>query len=172
MRCPNCDHEVLGMGVAQCPSCGAALPPSLLGSDAGHLNLGIAPSSDRPVSGGSSVPDPGHRRRIVLVVASVVAGTVVLYGGALEILAIAVNQANVLRPETVVYQNTLHGFPGGWPNGTACSYGSDGYHVDGNGLCYAPSDPLSDVAVTVSVTQTGGLFTVSPALWCAPRLMW
>ncbi len=96
----------------------------------------------------------------MLVVASIVAGTVVLYGGALEILAIAVNQANVLRPETVVYQNTLHGFPGGWPNGTACSYGSDGYHVDGNGLCYAPSDPLSDVAVTVSVTQTGGLFTV------------
>lgn len=169
MRCSNCGHEVLGTGVASCPQCGAPLPLTTAGAAPANTTM-AAPSvptgwaapavaSSMPPST-TSPPDPGLRRRIVFVIATAVLATIVIYGGGSGVLVLVLRQANAPRPETVIYRSSLKGFSGSWPISAACSYGSDGYHVDGNQLCWAESaDSLSDVAVTVTATQTAGLFT-------------
>jgi hypothetical protein len=58
---------------------------------------------------------------------------------------------------TVLYQNSLRGgTAGGWVNDAYCTDKSDGYHIIGGHLCYAPVTEQATVDVTVTVTQLHG----------------
>src|SRR5579863_3519512 len=178
MQCPACGSAIWNEQATACPTCGQRLsgggapssdesqPSVWPGNSAPEAGDTPAPSvvtslpppafalaAAPPKPSSAPPPDPGLRRRIVLVITTIVLAVIALYGGGLGVLALVEHQLNAPRPETVVYQNSLKGFPGGWPEGASCAYGSDGYHIDGNAVCFADTDPLSDVAVTVTVTQ-------------------
>lgn len=57
---------------------------------------------------------------------------------------------------SVVYQNALTNSPSGWTTDSHCSFSSDGYHIQGGYICYAPTDQQSDVGVDVQVSQLSG----------------
>lgn len=57
---------------------------------------------------------------------------------------------------SVIYQNALTSSASGWTTDSNCSFSSDGYHIQGGYICYAPTDSLSNVDVTVQVSQLSG----------------
>jgi hypothetical protein len=61
---------------------------------------------------------------------------------------------------TVLYQNSLRGAAGGWVSDAYCTDKSDGYHIIGAYLCYAPVTEQSNVDITVTVTQLHGPYSL------------
>ena len=57
---------------------------------------------------------------------------------------------------SVVYQNALTSSPSGWTTDSHCSFSSDGYHIQGGYICYAPIDQQGNVDVDVKVSQLSG----------------
>ena len=56
----------------------------------------------------------------------------------------------------VIYQNSLTSSPSGWTTDSHCSFSTDGYHIQGGYICYAPTSQQSDVGVDVQVSQLSG----------------
>lgn len=62
-----------------------------------------------------------------------------------------------------LYSNTLTASAAGWVSSPECLFTSSGLAVRPNGgqayICFAPTSPLMDISVMVTVQQTSGLFT-------------
>jgi hypothetical protein len=58
-------------------------------------------------------------------------------------------------PGTTLYQSSLKG-AGGWVNDSHCLSKSDGYHITGAYLCYAPVTQQGNVDITVTAKQLSG----------------
>lgn len=56
----------------------------------------------------------------------------------------------------VIYQNALTSSADGWTTDSHCSFSSDGYHIQGGYICYAPINQQSDMDVSVQVSQLSG----------------
>lgn len=68
--------------------------------------------------------------------------------------------APTATPNLIIYQDALNGSTkSDWTNDSHCFFGSDGYHIKGSFICYAPSDKAGDAVVTVSVKQISGAVT-------------
>lgn len=63
--------------------------------------------------------------------------------------------------EQVIFQDALtsSSHDGNWPNDSNCIFASDGYHVKGGYLCYAPTDDVSNGTISVNAKQTNGDIT-------------
>jgi hypothetical protein len=59
-------------------------------------------------------------------------------------------------PGTTLYQSSLKGAAGGWVNDSHCLAKSDGYHITGAYLCYAPVTQQGNVDITVTAKQLSG----------------
>jgi hypothetical protein len=59
-------------------------------------------------------------------------------------------------PGTTLYQSSLKGAAGGWVNDSHCLSKSDGYHITGAYLCYAPVTQQGNVDITVTAKQLSG----------------
>jgi hypothetical protein len=57
---------------------------------------------------------------------------------------------------TVIYQNTLTTASSDWQSDQNCFFGSDGYHIKGSFLCFAPAGTLGDLDMSVQVKQISG----------------
>jgi hypothetical protein len=57
---------------------------------------------------------------------------------------------------TTLYQSSLKGAAGGWVNDSHCLSRSDGYHITGAYLCYAPVTQQGNVDITVTAKQLSG----------------
>lgn len=60
--------------------------------------------------------------------------------------------------ENVLYQDSLTDSPSGWSTGAHCAFKSDGYHISGGYICFAPdaaAAPNVDVTVEVKGVKTG-----------------
>jgi hypothetical protein len=74
---------------------------------------------------------------------------------------VATGTAATIGPAgTVLYKNSLRGAAGGWVSDTYCRDSSDGYHIVGAYLCYAPVTEQTSVDVTVTVTQVHGPYSL------------
>lgn len=59
-------------------------------------------------------------------------------------------------PGATVYQSSLEGAAGGWVNDSHCISKSDGYHISGAYLCYAPVTQQGNIDITVTAKQLSG----------------
>jgi hypothetical protein len=59
-------------------------------------------------------------------------------------------------PGTTLYQSSLKGAAGGWVNDSHCLSKSDGYHITGAYLCYAPVTQQGNVDISVTAKQLSG----------------
>jgi hypothetical protein len=59
-------------------------------------------------------------------------------------------------PGTTLYQSSLKGAAGGWVNDSHCLSKSDGYHISGAYLCYAPVTQQGNVDIAVTARQLSG----------------
>jgi hypothetical protein len=64
--------------------------------------------------------------------------------------------ATTTPAETVVYSNALTTASEGWNTGSNCGFKSDGYHINGSFICYAPTNPVGDGTITVTAKQLSG----------------
>ena len=59
--------------------------------------------------------------------------------------------------ETLLYQDSMTDSPAGWTNNKQCAAKTDGYHVAGGFICFAPNSTLTDdvdVTVTAKAVKT------------------
>jgi hypothetical protein len=59
-------------------------------------------------------------------------------------------------PGKTLYQSSLKGAAGGWVNDSHCLSKSDGYHITGAYLCYAPVTQQTNVDISVTAKQLSG----------------
>ncbi len=69
---------------------------------------------------------------------------------------------------SVIYKDSMTDSPAGWTNSGSCTEQSDGYHITGAEVCYAPKDQTgtpSDVTVSVTVravtVASGGSYGIA-----------
>lgn len=144
------------------PYTGFVYPPSAQFGPYGAY----APAPGYPPSSYPQQPNaspPQRKRRTGLVVGIVIAVVVVVLGAcawSVVVTAQALHppvQAAVPRQTPVnIYSNSFLSDAGGWANDSRCFQASDGYHVKGNFICYAPLGNLSDVDIRVQVQQISG----------------
>lgn len=85
-----------------------------------------------------------------------------LGGGAVIVLIIAVRVGIGFLAGSAVAQITksdsysLTSSATGWANDNKCSFKSDGYHITGAFICYAPSNDVTDGDISVQVRQISG----------------
>jgi len=117
-------------------------------------------------------PAPPRKVNTGLIVLSVVLAAVVVVAGVVGLLAlarsgssgpVATATATPLTPgatatsaSSVLYDNTLLAPAPGWSNNQSCSFHSDGYHIKGFHLCFAPIGDQADVDVSVRLKQISG----------------
>ena len=118
--------------------------------------------SPRGGSGGPGYPQPGgpvppprpakkgagHARTLI----SSVAGLVVVVAVVVALNVAKINLFNTSAPDSY----SLTAVAAGWNNDQNCTFKSDGYHISGAYICYAPSDQLGDGVVQVQVKQVSG----------------
>jgi hypothetical protein len=113
-----------------------------------------AAPSPWPVAGGGkpggSPFRPARQRRAGGAIARIVGAVIVL-----AVIVVGALVYNAVKGD-IVYQNSLQSVSSGWVNNTTCSFQSDGYHITAGEVCYAPTDPLNDVTLTVTVKQISG----------------
>ncbi len=61
--------------------------------------------------------------------------------------------------KTVIFQDALTSNTYGWSSSDHCSFASDGYHIKGGWICFAPAGMLSNFDLTVHVKQISGPLT-------------
>lgn len=59
-------------------------------------------------------------------------------------------------PSNIVFQDSLQGANQGWASDSNCAPNSDGYHVKGSYICYAPATIPADAVYTVTVKALSG----------------
>lgn len=136
------------------------------------------PGGYPPPPPGYPVPQPPKRgRNLALIIGIPVAIVLVLCIGGIAALAYVgshvTTRATATLPATstdtpatstpgqgVLFQDALtaSSHDDKWPNDGNCSFASDGYHVKGAYLCYAPSPAadVSDGTISVQVAQVSG----------------
>lgn len=125
---------------------------------------------------GYPAPQPPQRRRnLGLIIGIPVAIVLVLCIGGIAALAYIGSHAPTISTSTppstntgtaatstpavqVLFQDALtsSSHDDNWPNDSNCSFASDGYHIKGAYLCYAPTNDVSDGTITVQSKQTTG----------------
>jgi hypothetical protein len=61
--------------------------------------------------------------------------------------------------KTVLFKDPLTSNKNGWSDDDHCSFASDGYHIKGGWICFAPAGMLTDFDLTVHVKQISGPLT-------------
>ncbi|MGZ3673026.1 MAG: hypothetical protein ACXVCO_01835 [Ktedonobacterales bacterium] len=127
------------------------------------------PGGYPPPQPGYPMPQPPQRKRnLGLIIGVPVAIVLVLCIGGFAALAYigshvstptSTNPGTSATPgEQVLFQDALtsSSHKDGWPEDGNCSFASDGYHVNGAYLCYAPTDDVSNGSISVQVAQVKG----------------
>lgn len=129
------------------------------------------PGGYPPPQPGYPAPQPPKRgRNLALIIGIPVAIVLVLCIAGVAVLALIGSRASVptststgtqatsTPAEQVLFQDALtsSSHNDSWPNDGNCSFASDGYHVKGAYLCYAPATDVSDGTITVQVAQVSG----------------
>lgn len=127
-----------------------------------------------PVTTPFSAPPP-RRRNTTLIVVSVIAAVIVAAVCAGGLLALSLGagsgptvaatptsgtaSATATTGSAVLYKNSLLSPAAGWTNNQNCSFKSDGYHIKGFHLCFAPIGDQADLDVQVQIVQISGDLT-------------
>lgn len=127
-----------------------------------------------PVTTPFAAPPP-RRRNTTLIVVSVISAVVIVVVCAVGLLVLSLGAgpgssaaatatagtgiATATSGPTVLYENSLLLPAAGWTNDQNCSFKSDGYHIKGFHLCFAPIGDQADLDVQVQLQQIGGPLT-------------
>ena len=137
-----------------------------------YYGQGMPGGYPMPQQPGYPAPQPPRRgRNLWLIIGIPVAVVLVLCIGAFAGLAYigsrlpetststsTTTSATATPSEQVIFQDALtsSSHDDNWPNESNCTFASDGYHVKGGYLCYAPAGNVSDATISVQVKQTSG----------------
>lgn len=140
----------------------------------GQYGQPAAPSTPyygQGMPGGYPPPQPPQRKRnLGLIIGLPVAIVLVLCIGGFAALAVIGSRvstststntgtsATSTPTEQVLFQDALtsSSHNDSWPNDGNCAFASDGYHVKGAYLCYAPTNDVSDGTISVQAAQASG----------------
>lgn len=68
-----------------------------------------------------------------------------------------------VQQKNIVYSNALNASTSGWANGSACTFTGNNLSVHPNSgqayICLAPTQPLTDIAIRVTIQQQAGATT-------------
>ncbi|HEU5437848.1 MAG TPA: hypothetical protein VFU88_01060 [Ktedonobacterales bacterium] len=175
---PPSSDSPYGPGQAAPPSMplGTPPPPAYPGYPPGYPQPQPYPPgyAAAPVTTPFSAPPP-RRRNTTLIVVSVVSAVIIVVVCAVGLLALSLGagsgptaaatatsgtaSATATAGPAVLYENSLLSPAAGWTNDQNCSFKSDGYHIKGFHLCFAPIGDQADISVRVQMEQINGTLT-------------
>ncbi len=147
-------------------------------SSYGQSSAPSTPYYGQGMPGGYPPPPPGYpapqppkrKRNLALIIGLPVAIVLVLCIGGFAALAYVgshmstststnTGTTTTSKPgEHVLFQDALtaSSHDDNWPNDGNCVFANDGYHVKGSYLCYAPTEDVSNGAISVQTAQVNG----------------